>query len=37
MANYRCAIRTNYFRVKNEEEFIALMDRVYGYEDSVDV
>lgn len=35
MANYYCTIRTNYFHVKDEEKFRALMDRVYGTEDDV--
>ena len=37
MANYYCTVRTNYFHVKNEEQFKKLMERVYGYEDSVDL
>lgn len=37
MANYCCAIRTNYFHVKDEEKFRDLMSRVYGSEDSVDL
>lgn len=28
MANYGCAIRTNYFRVKDEEQFAQLMNTV---------
>lgn len=36
MANYVCATRTNYFRVKDEEEFRKLMSRVHG-EDAVDL
>ena len=35
MANYCCAIRTNYFRVKDEEKFRELMSRVYGSEDEI--
>lgn len=35
MANYCCIIRTNYFRVKDPEEFRAFMKRVYGIEDAV--
>lgn len=35
MANYCCAIRTNYFHVKDEDKFRSLMDRVYGCEDNV--
>ena len=30
MGTYNCTIRTNYFRVKDEEMFRKLMDRVYG-------
>ncbi len=37
MANYCCTVRTNYFHVKDEEEFRALMARVYGCEDSVEL
>ena len=37
MANYNCAIRTNYFNVKNAEAFEAFMSRVYGSEESVEV
>lgn len=32
MANYTCKIRTNYFHVKDEDAFRALMARVYGEE-----
>lgn len=35
MANYCCAVRTNYFRVKNEDKFRDLISRAYGYEDDV--
>ena len=35
MANYGCAIRTNYFHVKDEEKFRELMGRAYGSEDSI--
>lgn len=35
MANYNCTIRTNYFHVKDEDAFKALMARVYGEEDAV--
>lgn len=35
MANYTCKIRTNYFHVKDEEAFRALMARVYGEESTV--
>ena len=37
MANYCCTIRTNYFHVKDEEKFRALMDRSYGCEDSIEL
>lgn len=37
MANYCCTIRTNYFRVKDENKFRDLMGRVYGSEDSVEL
>lgn len=37
MANYNCTIRTNYFHVKDEEEFVSFMNRVYGSEDNVNV
>lgn len=30
MANYECATRTNYFRVKDPEAFRKFMSRVYG-------
>ena len=28
MANYNCTIRTNYFHVKDEPQFMALMEKV---------
>ena len=37
MANYNCAIRTNYFRVRNEAEFEEMMSHVYGSEDNIDL
>ena len=37
MANYCCAIRTNYFHVKNELEFRSLMEQTYGSEDTIEV
>ena len=37
MANYNCTIRTNYFHVKDEEAFRALMSCVYGSESPVEV
>ena len=35
VANYCCAIRSNYFRVKDEEEFREIMSHVYGSEDEI--
>ncbi len=35
MANYTCVIRTNYFRVKDPDEFRSFMGRIYGHEDTV--
>lgn len=35
MANYTCTVRTNYFRVKDPDEFRSFMARVYGREDAV--
>lgn len=37
MANYHCAIRTNYFHVKDSELFRQFMSRVYGADDSVEL
>lgn len=37
MANYCCAIRTNYFHVKDADKFRKDMGRVYGCEDTVEV
>ena len=37
MANYNCAIRTNYFRVKDADKFKAFMSEVYGSEDEIEV
>lgn len=37
MANYCCAVRTNYFRVKDEEKFKELMSRAYAHEDQISV
>ena len=37
MANYCCATRTNYFRVKDPESFKSFMYTVYGSEEPVDV
>ena len=37
MANYCCTIRTNYFHVKDAEEFRRFMSHVQGNEDSVNL
>lgn len=37
MANYNCAIRSNYFKVKDDSEFEEFMGKVYGSEDSVEL
>lgn len=37
MANYYCNIRSNYFHVKDIEQFKALMDRVYCGEGDVEL
>ncbi|MCM1232411.1 MAG: hypothetical protein NC489_20000 [Ruminococcus flavefaciens] len=37
MANYESTVRTNYFHVKDAEKFRAVMRRVYGYEDTVEL
>ncbi len=37
MANYHCAIRTNYFHVKDSELFHQFMARVYGTDSSVEL
>lgn len=37
MANYTCMVRTNYFHVKSEEKFRALMGRVCGCEEDIDL
>ncbi len=37
MANYCCAVRTNYFHVKDPEAFRKFMDTVVACEDSVSV
>ena len=37
MANYQCAIRTNYFHVQVPELFRQFMARVYGTEGSVEL
>ena len=37
MANYECAVRTNYFHVKDEFEFKELMKKVVCSEDDLDI
>lgn len=37
MSTYYCAVRTNYFRVKDEEKFLELMKSVWSGEDEVQV
>lgn len=37
MANYGCATRTNYFKVKDVEEFKALIKKTYSGEDGVEI
>lgn len=37
MANYCCAIRTNYFKVKNEEKFTDFMKNVHGSENDIKI
>lgn len=37
MANYCCVVRTNYFRVKDEDKFKELMSRAYASEDQISV
>lgn len=37
MANYCCAVRTNYFHVKDPDAFLEFMDKVTACEDSVNV
>ena len=37
MANYCCAVRTNYFRVRDEKVFCEFMECVYGCEDEIHV
>ena len=37
MADYCCAIRTNYFHVKDKEKFMNFMQHVRGTEDSIEV
>lgn len=37
MANYQCAVRTNYFHVQAPELFRQFMARVYGTEGSVEL
>ena len=37
MANYNCAIRTNYFHVNDLDAFMNLMDQVVGSEGEVEL
>ena len=37
MANYYCVMRTNYFRVKDEEKFLELMESVCSGEDELQI
>ena len=37
MANYCCTVRTNYFRVKDEDKFKELMSRAHACEDQISV
>ena len=37
MANYNCAVRTNYFHVKDLDVFMDLMNRTVGSEDEVEL
>ena len=37
MANYCCATRTNYFKVKNEEKFMDFMKNVHGSENDIQI
>ena len=37
MANYHCAIRTNYFHVKDSELFRQFMSCVYGADGSIEL
>ena len=37
MANYCCAVRTNYFHVKDKDRFKKFMENVISCEDNVDV
>ena len=37
MANYCCAVRTNYFHVKDPDAFLEFMDKVAACEDSANV
>lgn len=37
MANYTCAIRTNYFRVKDADKFKAFMSTVYSTKAAIKV
>lgn len=37
MANYNCAIRTNYFRVKDADKFKAFMSDIYSADGEIEV
>ena len=37
MANYNCAVRINYFKVKDEKAFLSLMEKAQGGEDGIQV
>lgn len=37
MANYECAVRTNYFHVKDAGRFRAFMENICGSEDKIDL
>lgn len=37
MANYCCTVRTNYFHVKNEDDFRSKMSCILGCEDSIEL
>lgn len=37
MANYTCTVTTNWFKVKDEQQFRNLMSRVYTPEDTIEV
>ena len=37
MANYNCAVTANWFKVKDEQQFLDLMSRVYASEGTIEV